>query len=100
MQADTPITHTNIETPASTCFEENKAYQGYPIGGVGNNRRTNIATAASCQVECQNTEGCTWFNWGYNGECFVKSGKGEELARQGYVTGPASCDFEYSDIYK
>ena len=60
--------------------------------GLGKRGRTN--TAVECQLSCQASVGCEWFNWREKGGgCWHKSGKGTRmrLVQDRDMTGPARC---------
>ena len=64
-------------------------YTGSPLNKEPNNNYGPTKDAAECQTKCQETEECTWFNW--DGDCHLKTGKGNKKEAEGKFTGPAQC---------
>ena len=74
-------------------------YAGFPL--INENKTNNYGPtekAVDCQIICQKKEGCTWFNW--DGECYLKTGKGNKKEAEGKVTGPAQCKTKPEPIGK
>jgi len=90
--------------PIPECFEKDKNYIGYPMNTPEGERYIkNCPNPQHCQVMCQRAKGCEWFNWS-NGtcpmtgkiitRCWMKKGKGNVMAKEGGMTGPARCKHE------
>ena len=57
-----------------------------------NNNYGKTDDAAACQVKCQETPKCEWFNWDKNGTCFLKTAMGDKSREEvGGATGPPFC---------
>merc|ERR1711970_925645 len=90
--------------PIPECFEKDKNYIGYPMNTPEGERYIkNCPNPQHCQAMCQRAKGCEWFNWS-NGtcpmtgkiisRCWMKKGKGNVIAKEGGMTGPARCKHE------
>ena len=53
--------------------------------------------AAACQIMCQETPQCEWFNIDKNNSCFLKTSMGNRSREElGGATGPAFCVGKYN----
>ena len=61
--------------------------------GKDNNNYGKTKDALACHGKCLKTQGCGWFNWDNEGNCWLKKSKGEEkIDEAGGVSGPRSCE--------
>ena len=60
--------------------------------GTKKNNYGKTKDALECQVKCQNTPGCTWFNRNLEGDCWLKKSKGIKKSYLGGISGPRSCE--------
>ena len=57
-----------------------------------NNDYGKTKDAATCQVLCQETPECEWFNWDKKKHCFLKRSMGHKTREElGGATGPGFC---------
>ena len=64
--------------------------------GNGVNDYGETKDAIACQVLCQKTDLCEWFNWDKNKHCWLKTKKGMMSRYEtGGATGPAFCLGKY-----
>ena len=74
-------------------------YIGHPLARVQrgegwSNNHGWVGTEEGCQGLCARTLGCTWFNWGSDSLCWLKTGRGDlvrERLEFGSSTGPGVC---------
>ena len=72
-------------------------FLGFPLrkksrGILGGNNYGKTNTAKDCQMKCQETKLCQWFNWNKEQDCFLKVEKGTEISWElGAATGPRNC---------
>merc|ERR1711890_3062 len=53
-----------LSAPLNPCWEENKAYVGFPLKKPGGNNDYGLkASVEECQAQCQAVEGCAWRHW-------------------------------------
>ena len=82
----------------SACIQKDIIFVGNPLNNKFNNNdygRTD--TAGDCQVLCQETASCVWFNWNKDQRCYLKVAKGTETRKEpGGATGPGFCDGKYN----
>jgi len=89
---------------SADCIEEDVIYAGNALNSDDNTKKDNnygpTDTAQECQVLCQGTPGCQWFNW--DKDCWLKSGKGNKVVdekHKGKKSGPRSCPCIEKDVY-
>ena len=65
-------------------------YIGSPLNKKeGNNNYGSAESPLACQTLCHSTPGYKWFNW--NGDCWLKTERGEQKEKPGSATGPSIC---------
>ena len=80
------------KAPIETCFEKDVQYIGDDLNMENsNNNYGKTKDALACQVRCQTTAGCAWFNRDKEGNCLLKKSKGVKKNYKGGVSGPRSC---------
>ena len=86
----------------SDCLEYDKMYLGHGLRRkqrhqLGSNNYGKTENAKACQLKCQETKLCKWFNWNNKKDCFLKTDKGTEISWEvGAVTGPRDCPGKYN----
>jgi len=81
-----------LSAPLNPCWEENKAYVGFPLKKPGGNNDYGLkASVEECQAQCQAVEGCAWWNWDQDKHCWLKTKQGKEKPVKNSVTGPRNC---------
>ena len=86
----TTAVHTTAKAETA-CFEANIGYDGPGI--VSNTAKS----AADCQQQCQSDVRCNVFTWWSTspvpfGQCHLRSSSAGSLSRNGYISGPKTCD--------
>ena len=68
-------------------------YTGFPLNkdADGSNNYGPTNDSDTCQILCQETELCGWFNWD-EGDCWLKTEKGLLKEKTGSFSGPRTCD--------
>ena len=88
-----PINSDDPTGPAWSCLEKDVKYIGDPLEKKNsNNNYGKTKNALACQKLCQEKPGCGWFNWEYQGDCWLKKSKGEKENATGSFSGPRSCE--------
>ena len=89
---------TMLQEDPLHCIYYDKNYLGSPLkkvkieGQKQNNNYGKTKTAAACQVICQETPKCAWFNWDRNQTCYLKTSMGTKSKEEpGGATGPGFC---------
>merc|ERR1711915_75247 len=86
---------SSIASPLENCFARDIGFIGYPLkdGIRKNNNYGQTTSAENCQLLCQLTLGCEWFNWEPKTEvCWLMQHKGRMIEKKGTTTGPVFCD--------
>jgi len=98
--------------PSAPCIERNVLYVGHQLNRVQRrevwtNNHGWVGREEECQELCSRTLGCTWFNWGSDSLCWLKTGRGDLVMQRveyGVSTGPGVClditDIETSHAYE
>merc|ERR1711890_52027 len=80
-----------LSAPLNPCWEENKAYVGFPLKKPGGNNDHGLkASVEECQAQCQAVEGCAWWNWDQDKHCW--SCRGLLSGGQPYQDGITPCN--------
>ena len=90
---DTSTFHDCGKCEESTILEDNNNYGGFGLtNNNGHNFYGDIYTTEECQILCDITPGCNFFNYNRQQKlCFLKYGLGEKKYRVDVKMGYKSC---------
>ena len=88
----------------SGCIHPDKIYLGSPLNRMEgfnvNNDYGKTKNAAACQILCQKTPKCKWFNMDKKKHCFLKTDMGNKSQEEvGGATGPGFCAGKWKVLY-